>query len=124
MIPDFSLRGLPFLGETIDYEWEAVEKHLFIEGMDVWITRLIDDFVNLKDFTADDIEKSLRARADVESIKAGVLIHAVRVLAVGTRVSPGIFEVLELMGRDKTLARLKHVYGLLARQSGEKNDIF
>jgi glutamyl-tRNA synthetase len=110
LMPDFALRAMPFLCENIDYEQEAVENHLLIDGMAERITHLIDDFIHLKEFTAENIEQALRARADLEGVKAGVLIHAARVLALGSKVSPGIFEVLELLGRDKTVQRLKQVY--------------
>ena len=39
-------------------------------------------------------------------MKAGVLIHPTRVAVVGRAESPGIFEVLELVGRDRVLARI------------------
>jgi glutamyl-tRNA synthetase len=44
--------------------------------------------------------------ADARGIKAGALIHATRVAVVGQAVSPGLFEVLALVGRDRVLARL------------------
>jgi glutamyl-tRNA synthetase len=39
-------------------------------------------------------------------VKAGVLIHPTRVAVTGRAESPGIFEVLELLGRDRALARM------------------
>jgi glutamyl-tRNA synthetase len=39
--------------------------------------------------------------------KAGKLFQPMRVALVGTDVSPGIFEVLELLGRDRSLGRLR-----------------
>jgi len=47
-----------------------------------------------------------RALADARGVKAGVLIHPTRVAVVGRAESPGIFEVLELMGRDRALTRM------------------
>ncbi len=116
-ISDFALRGMPFLCENIEYEQEAVENHLLIEGMAGLVTHLIDDFLLIEEFTAENIEKILRQRAILEEVKAGVLIHAVRVLALGTKVSPDIFEVLELLGRDMTVRRLKMAYEVIAQQN-------
>ncbi len=116
-ISDFALRAIPFLSEKIDYEQEAVEKFLLASGMDEWITHLIDDFVHLEPFAAGNIEKALRARAEIEGVKAGVLIHAARVLALGTKVSPDIFKVLELLGRDATILRLKNMHAVTAQQN-------
>ena len=57
-------------------------------------------------FDPPTLEAALRALADERGIKAGVLIHATRVAVTGQAVSPGIFEVLALVGRDRALRRL------------------
>jgi glutamyl-tRNA synthetase len=51
-------------------------------------------------------EAALRSVADARGIKAGVLIHGTRVAVTGQAVSPGLFEVLELVGKDRVVARL------------------
>ena len=53
------------------------------------------------------IERVVRAVADARGIKAAALIHAARIAATGKAVSPGIFEVLALLGKAQTLARLR-----------------
>jgi len=96
----------PFLSDKFSYDPEAVRKHLLGPELDRVLPRLGDDFLRLKTFTAPEVEKTLRERAEKEGLKAAPLIHALRVLVVGRAVSPGIFEVLELIGREKTLARM------------------
>ncbi len=49
-------------------------------------------------------------------IKAGEVIHPVRVALTGGTVSPGIFEVIEFLGKDKTIARLAKVIAKLRTQ--------
>ncbi len=49
----------------------------------------------------------LRSVADARGIKAAALIHAARIAATGKAVSPGIFEVLALLGKPLTLSRLR-----------------
>ena len=44
--------------------------------------------------------------AEARGVKAGTLIHAVRVAVTGTAVSPGLFEVVALVGRARVHARL------------------
>ena len=53
------------------------------------------------------IERVLRSVADARGIKAATLIHAARIAATGKGVSPGIFEVLALLGKPLTLSRLR-----------------
>jgi glutamyl/glutaminyl-tRNA synthetase len=60
----------------------------------------------MKVFSSEEIERVLRHRAEKEGVKAAVLIHAMRMLVVGEPVSPGIFDVLELVGRERTLERM------------------
>ena len=57
-------------------------------------------------FDAATLESALRTLADARAIKPAALIHATRVAVTGQSVSPGIFEVLELMGRDRVVSRL------------------
>ena len=54
-----------------------------------------------------ETEAALRKLAEARGIKPGVLIHATRVAVVGQAVSPGLFEVLELVGRDRVTERLR-----------------
>ena len=50
--------------------------------------------------------RALRAVAEARGVKAGALIHAVRVALTGRTASPGLFDVAALLGRNRTLARL------------------
>jgi len=106
-ISDFSVRAIPFLSDDYPIEAEAAEKHLQDKILNDLMPKLAEDFESLDSFKAEGIERILRQRAETEDIKAGLLIHACRVLVLGTKVSPGIFEVLELLGREKTVARLR-----------------
>jgi glutamyl-tRNA synthetase len=108
-MPEFALRARPFLSDEFEYEVEAVEKHLQDESLMDIVPKLAEDFETLSEFTAGAVEGALRARAEAEGVKAGLLIHAARVLTLGSKVSPGIFEVLELLGRDRTVARLNRI---------------
>ena len=58
-------------------------------------------------FDPASIEAALRLSAEARGVKAATLIHAARVAVTGKAVSPGLFEVLALLGRDGTRARLR-----------------
>jgi glutamyl-tRNA synthetase len=57
-------------------------------------------------FTEQALEHTLRQLADERRVKAGALIHATRIAMTGRMISPGLFEMLVLLGRDRVLARL------------------
>ena len=50
------------------------------------------------------LEQALRDLADGEDIKAGMLIHGTRLAMTGRMVSPGLFEMLVLLGRETVLS--------------------
>lgn len=60
----------------------------------------------LEPFTAETIEEALRATADELSLKPRQAFQPIRVAVTGSKISPGLFESIELLGRDETLARL------------------
>ena len=63
-------------------------------------------FSALPSFDVTSIEAALRGVADARGVKAASLIHAVRVALTGKTVSPGLFEVAALLGRERTHERL------------------
>ena len=99
----------PFISEDFRRDEAAVAKHLSAPDLGphlaAWRGRLTD----LSPFDPATLESSLRAVADERGIKAGVLIHATRVAVTGQAVSPGLFEVLALVGRERVLRRLDAV---------------
>jgi len=57
-------------------------------------------------WTVPEIEEKVRAFADQEGLRLGKVAQPIRAAVTGTNVSPGIFDVLEILGRDETLGRL------------------
>jgi glutamyl-tRNA synthetase len=57
-------------------------------------------------FEAAEIESSLRALAERMGLKPRDAFQPIRIAVTGSKVSPGLFESMELLGRDETLARL------------------
>jgi glutamyl-tRNA synthetase/nondiscriminating glutamyl-tRNA synthetase len=97
------------LSDDFSYDPSGIEKHLRDERLGKFLSLLKEDFSKMDYFSAADIEPVLRQRAEKEGIKAALLIHALRMLVVGTPVSPGIFEVLELIGKNKTVERMERL---------------
>jgi glutamyl-tRNA synthetase len=65
-------------------------------------------------FDEPHVEAAVRGTAAERGIKAGMLIHATRVAVTGRTASPGLFEVLALLGRERTVARLEGLVNFLA----------
>ena len=99
--------AMPFLQEEISPEPDAAGKHLSSPSLQRPFATLIEGFAHVEPFEAPTLEDTLRTTAEREGIKAGTLIHATRVATTGRAVSPGLFDVLELLGRDRTLERMR-----------------
>ena len=105
-LDEFVALGRYFFVDTVEYDELAVSKHLRIEGMQGHLAALDREFAELSSFDAVSTEAALRSVASARDVKAGNLIHATRVALTGRTVSPGLFEVAALLGRERVRTRL------------------
>jgi glutamyl-tRNA synthetase len=103
---DFVTQGRLFLSDAIEYDPAAVEKHLRPIDTAGHLEAIETAFAELDTFDPASTEAALRATAQLRGVKAAALIHAVRVAVTGKTVSPGLFEVLALLGRMRVRHRL------------------
>ena len=104
---DIVRQAEPYFLDTIKYDPEAVAKN--------WkdATAAVDILESTKasleqsaEWTADALEKALRGLAESRGIAAGKIFQPLRVALTGLAVSPGIFEVLVMQGRELSLKRI------------------
>jgi glutamyl-tRNA synthetase len=112
-LTDFVELASPFLVDTVEYETEAVEKHLRTPDLAAHVIALIEALRTAVPFDEPHVETAVRGTATERGLKAGALIHATRVAVTGRTTSPGLFEVLALLGPDRTLARLERLVAFL-----------
>jgi glutamyl/glutaminyl-tRNA synthetase len=110
---DFVELARPFLVDTVEYEAEAVEKHLRTPDLAAHIMALIVTLRTAVPFDEPHVEAAVRGTATERGLKAGALIHATRVAVTGRTTSPGLFEVLALLGPERTRARLERLVAFL-----------
>jgi glutamyl-tRNA synthetase len=113
-LEDFVARGKPFFVDRVEYDPAAVKKHLSAEHLAARMRALRDALASTDPFDAAGSEATLRRVASEQGTGAGPLIHATRVGVTGAAVSPGLFEVLALLGRERTVARLDDLVQFLA----------
>jgi glutamyl-tRNA synthetase len=95
----------PFLDAPDGYDQDAVKKHLSAAGTREHLRALRGAYEHAV-FDEASLEQSLRQLAEQRGVKAGVLIHGTRIAMTGRMVSPGLFEMLALLGRERVLTRL------------------
>lgn len=96
-----------FFEDEIEYDEKGVEKYLKKPGSKDIVKNCEMAIQGLSTFDRSSIEDSYRALADKLKIKAAELIHPTRVAISGKTVGAGLFEMMELLGRDKVLRRLE-----------------
>ena len=94
-----------YIAEDVEYDEKAKTKFLNEKSRDLLI-ELKDALNALSDFSALELEKVFKFIVEKHGIKLGALAQPVRVAMTGGTESPGIFEVLEILGKEKTLKRL------------------
>ncbi len=70
------------------------------------LAALRERFAAMEDWSAGSLEETLRVYAEETGVKLGKIAQPMRAALTGTTVSPGIFDVLEVLGREESLARL------------------
>ena len=96
-----------FFEDPIKFDESALKKRWKINSLSILsefqaILDVIED-----NFTASNLEYQLRDFAKTKGISIGEVIHPIRIAITGEGVSPGIFEILEIMGKEKVCKRLK-----------------
>jgi len=69
--------------------------------------KLVDQLNDVQQWNYDELDSSMRSFLEANDLKLGKVGPALRCALTGTTNAPGIFEVLELLGRDESIARIK-----------------
>ncbi len=109
-----ALQAAPFFLEEVAYEEVAVAKFWKRPAEAAELLRAgRDRLAGVSSFEPDSLERAIRQLAADKDVGAGKIIHPLRVAQMGTSVSPGIFVVLSLMGRERALERIDRALGYL-----------
>jgi glutamyl-tRNA synthetase len=111
---EFTTIGRFFFTDEVEYDEAAVRAHLGHADMGAHLRDVDVAFARLDAFDAASAEAALRATAAARGLKAPTLFHAVRVAITGRAASPGLFDVLALVGRERTHRRLMTASALVA----------
>ncbi len=114
-LDEFADMARPFFADECHYEPEAVQKHL--QSVEPTLKEALEElrrtYDRLSPFATASAEKAMREIAQAHDLRAGVLIGAVRVALTGKTSAPGIFDVIHLLGKEKTVLRLRRLLSFL-----------
>ena len=100
-----------FFTEDYPFDPEAVKKSCSAPQTSERLVKLAEKFAALSSWDAAGLETALKALAAEMSIKTGELIHPCRVAVSGKLTGPSLYHMLEVLGRDRVLARLRRAAG-------------
>ena len=96
----------PYFGEMVEFDQEAAKKFLIPAQVPI-LTKLVARLDSFPTFSKQEWEDAFKTLVAEEGIKMGQLAQSVRVALTGRTASPGLFEVMEVLGRNRTLLRLR-----------------
>ncbi len=121
--PDYLARVADLMRERITFPKELAEAAYFFEDPTAYeeaarakrwkadapalAAAYADAIERLEPFDAAHLEAALRALAEAQGVGAGKIIHPVRLAVSGVSFGPGLFELLETLGRDCCVRRLR-----------------
>lgn len=113
--PALAEQAVPFVRDEIEFDEAAVKKH--------WLRKREDALARLEGlherlaataaWSTEALEGVVRGYAEELGVGLGQVINPLRVALTGRQASPGIFDVLLLLGRDTSMARLKSAISVL-----------
>jgi glutamyl-tRNA synthetase len=116
-IGDIVRQARPYFQETVEYDPDAVAKQWKDPAATAEILSAVrDTLATLEPWDAESMETATRALAESRGVGAGKLFQPLRVALTGLSVSPGIFDVLLVLGRERSLARIHAAISELERE--------
>lgn len=104
---DLTMQSYYFFSDEIRFDENAVRSILCSPEAEGYLITLIPRLEELDDFSPDAVENAMRSLIDELGVKPVKLIQPVRIALTGGTRSPGIFETMALLGKKRTLARLR-----------------
>jgi len=106
-VDDMVRQATPYLQDSVEYEADAVAK----QWKDKVATRDIlaatrDALAAVDTWSLESTESALRGLAESKGLSAGKIFQPLRVALTGSAASPGIFDVLVVLGKERSVSRI------------------
>ena len=105
-----------FFIENYEFDPAAVEKVFGQPEAATRLSALRDEVAKIDNWNVDQIESRLKALAETLGCKTGDLVHPARVAVSGRTVGPSLYHMLEVMGKDRVLARFDRMIAQLGAE--------
>lgn len=106
VIPDIVPLTAYFFKDDYEFDPEVVKKYLKKDETPKILKELKERLGKMEPFTKSEIEKVFKGLAGDLNVKLGIVIHPCRAMLTGRKESPGMYDVVEVLGKEKALKRL------------------
>jgi glutamyl-tRNA synthetase len=96
--------GVYFFRDPV-YDEKAFQKRLGDKNTVELLFRFMSQLTTMETFQASDLEAKLHDFCEVNGVKIGDMVHAIRVAVTGQPVGPGVFDCMALLGQQQTINR-------------------
>ena len=115
-LKDMAKDALFYFGEEVSYDEKAARKFLKPAALKP-IQLLVAELKTLDKFEEEKLEKAFKTVMEKTGLKLGKIAQPVRVALTGRTASPGIFEIVEIIGKKRVIARLKKAIQFIEEKS-------
>ncbi len=103
-----------FFTDEVRYDDKALDKNLRKAGAAELLSKFRASLAQVGPFDVPHLESALNQFVAAEGIKTGDIIHAIRVATTGKPVGPGLYDCLEILGKETCLKRIDRALALVA----------
>src|SRR4029079_16606060 len=101
------MNGAQFLFAQRPVKMDDKAQQIIADGGRDVLRGLIPLLEHIPNWSAHEIENAVKTHSEALGLKLGKLAQPLRAGLTGTSTSPGIFDVLDVLGREESLARLR-----------------
>ena len=116
---DMADSALFYFEDNIQYEEKAAQKFLKPSALEP-LKQLIDRLAQIERFDEKALEVAFLSVMDRTGVKLGKIAQPVRVALTGKTASPGIFEIIEVLGKERVISRLKKAVQFIIDQEKQQ----
>ena len=123
VLPDVvDLIDFLFVAEVDPNPEEMIGRRMDEEMVATSLKSSIEALESVEPFSSDAIESALRGLTSTTGLKAGQLFTPIRVALTAKRIAPPLFESIEVLGRERTLARMQNGLTAFETYVGNRNE--
>lgn len=105
---DFTSMGRAYFADDYIIEQKPLNKNILkYADLSTWLPKLGAEYEKMASFSIDETERLARECAQQADVKPGVIINGMRTVVTGQLAGPSMFDILQVIGREKVVERLR-----------------